>query len=299
MSKMILEIGVGTIPWMLKPKKRRGEMRKKFTRIEPGSTYICLDDLSLVESWDECLKNIARRGPKDVEFKTITASGVNLPFENDSFDLVIMSDVLSIPAGDWCQCGGGCECGCTECDCSCYECEMEEEGDLPHGHRDLCCGKVYHGISQDTKNQIIKESFRVLKNRGQLLLAQYSTPANCFNSLTFIESELPQLYPLVHLNRTWVNEWAGDTRGAFEKLYRKNAGNVPMSIYGVESVSLKDGNCIVTEFLVIARDPTAVRKRIEGHSSLYKHSDISLCGFRRLGTAIKGLSEQILNFRQR
>ncbi len=183
-SNIVLDLGIGKVPTICR--LRANEEFKKIGKdllpiiSDPHLQYIGFDRES--SGFDECHQHMKNYAPH-VSFTTQCGDAVSLPFPDNYFSLVILSDVLSIPDHDWCMCDYECMCRCKSC-----ECRQETISFLPRYANRRCCGGAYHGLPEVQKNAILMEVFRVLHKEGSLLVAVSQTPEYTHDSMQFLET---------------------------------------------------------------------------------------------------------------
>lgn len=142
------------------------------------SRYVCVDyDFRLCSG-------IGFKDPKDLRnkikrledlghfkgrFDILKSNGCALPFPNETFNIVALANVLSIPRFNECHCDKGtCEMGS---DRKCVS-NADYEG------RPCNCTFYSLGISDEDKVQIVTEAIRVLRKDGLLINGDTSTTFN-------------------------------------------------------------------------------------------------------------------------
>ena len=183
-SNIVLDLGIGKAPTICR-------MRVNPTYLKLGTTlfpkdndhrlqYIGFDNDSTV--FAECHQHMKDYAPQ-VTFTTQCGDGVSLPFPDNYFSLIILSDVLSIPGHDWCMCDYGCTCRCKSC-----ECQQETISFLPRYTSRSCCGEAYHGLPDENKKSILLEIYRTLRTNEKLYVIVQQTAEYAEFSIKFLES---------------------------------------------------------------------------------------------------------------
>lgn len=172
----ILEIGAGMYPWFVRQdhfsvnSAEFTPLKQEFTKIGIGNTYVCVDNSrSQVRRGEVFVRNKCQdlmRG----DFMYLQADACLLPFNNESFDVVILSDVLSLPEIDW--------------------------EDLKYG--------LQRGCTRKAKAIIISEIKRVLKSGGRFIECAYQGFSNLAWSDNELESDEDFIKTLVCLRQTIV-----------------------------------------------------------------------------------------------
>lgn len=154
----ILEIGAGLYPWFVRQdhfsvnSSESTPLKQEFAKIGEENTYICVDhSYSQVQKGSLFVRNNCRDLVQGV-FLYVQADALRLPFTDESFDVVVLSDVFSLPEMDWHDAQYGLQRGCT----------------------------------RESKLTIIKEVKRVLRSGGRFIECAYQG----FSSLTWSDHEL-------------------------------------------------------------------------------------------------------------
>lgn len=207
----VLDIGAGHIPFFVRIPWREDEEEQwsPMWHLVVGAywngEWTCLDsdESALAEG-------LKKSRPPPCGLSPVIGDARELPFPDAQFDLVIMSDVLTVPDHDWCMCEYGCDCRCGACECSNYQ--------LKKGP---CCGGTEKGLPEKEKIIILEHAIRVLKSGGNLVIANYQTHEYSGPSLKFLETD-ERLTLAHHIDRLYENEAAGDVRGSYELVYTKS-----------------------------------------------------------------------------
>ncbi|QQG45531.1 MAG: class I SAM-dependent methyltransferase [Candidatus Sungiibacteriota bacterium] len=170
-KKLILDIGCGANPWPIvrsfclsNPDKYAPVITPiidEYVDLSSENRFICLDkNADSIQRAIERLKQLTEIGstPKSVCINFVLGDGRKLCLPNQSVDIVIISGVFSAPP----------------------------PGTTPRSEpypQEIC-------ISELTKWEITKEAFRVLKNRGVLIVIIQLTPCYALSIMERIEKEL-------------------------------------------------------------------------------------------------------------
>ncbi|MDO8676866.1 MAG: hypothetical protein Q7K16_04470 [Candidatus Azambacteria bacterium] len=170
------------------------------------SRYVCVDyDFRLCNGVGfkdpKELKNKIKRLEDLGRFKgrldILKSNGSALPFPNETFNIVALADMLSVPFYNECHCDTGtCEMGSSR------ECVSNADCD---------CAFYSLGISDEEKVQIVTEAIRVLRKDGLLIIGDTSTTFN--GSAGY--NELRKLHKKGALQLKFFDSWRH--RAVFEK----------------------------------------------------------------------------------
>lgn len=172
LKRKILEIGCGYLPlpyWRLyclaQPEKSvpvRTPLMDEYANLLSKDEFFFLDinEKILRNGYPKVLDEVVKKFPEVKEIKTysIVGDGKELPFGNELFDAIILSNVLSAP----------------------------EPGTTPmyESYSDNVC------ISSPSKRRIIMDGLRVLKRGGVMIIAITLTPCYALKEMEWIENSL-------------------------------------------------------------------------------------------------------------
>jgi len=199
--KLVLDVGAGEKPWTELSEKLPEERQTFFT------------DLTALAKQAKLYVRLDVRVANNKSGPFVLADAQRLPVRDGEADLVVFSDLLTVPDHDWCACESSCDCSCSGCDCA---------GHLGLGFKSDpgCCGRIERGFSQNTKEGAVEEALRVLQVGGWLFAGNYQTPAYSLTALEKLRKD-GRLNLVKEDKQYWVNEFTGQLLGSCEILLEK------------------------------------------------------------------------------
>lgn len=214
---LVLDVGMGELPWHERlALSSMATLAHQVLENIYETTYFGIDNDPAFEDSQSHYFDEEQVPRKIIR---IEADATSLPLNNAMFDIVILSDIFTIPEHDWCMCESDCECECRACECGGDDSEQE-----------ICCEGSCKGVSAEEKWQMLCEAIRVLKEKGKLVIACYQTHEEAVAILQRlkINCAILGLNQIQMLDQRWMSE-AAQLRGSYELVFEKVSSGAEMT----------------------------------------------------------------------